>query len=765
MKEKKRPATFIENNSLATLYIKQNPFPTPAHETALRGLARVNNLVPRFIDREAFSGRKSKVQPKQDGRSILFLPQDPHFKDLPAITHSLQDTSSQKKSEKGNNNGVSVAIYLAKATEGLGGKAQVIARATVEEIYQYGEQLEGRDFGKVASKELATQELSEEQMAQFDEAFGIVKLHKASPSKGDLEAVRRSVFTQFFTVAARQNAASQAGVARALEKYVKPIMQASQTAFEAAILAHGDMHLRSFGKRGWSEKIQERFTENSDIAFSSEKQTVKDVLNFPSLVAGLDEARATGDIVTISAKEKEIAEKIQQVISSLPYSTKNNGLPTMSVKRQDINCLIATRLGGDLLKEAGIRYVVASQPAHSLTFLVTSDGKVYWHDFLNPHANSEQLSQDATSRQQVIDLSEGELNKIVRLCTGERNKGEYIHFYPPGVGETLQTLINTGGYLANQKKYHAAITARERALAIDPDLPEQQGALGLLYMLVGRYQEAFAAFKKGNTLAPQSNLLAKTVVSMLRNLQKDPQKIAAWRELLKKEGGYKELYSGASGAYYMLSLERETNNSGKKEKTRKAKQALRNTIFLNEEMLVMNPDDLEVADNLVEDLMEAGREERAKEVLDHMITISQKKITPGSTDINAYKKLSRLFRRAGRIEEKEVIEDKIIAIYREKIAQAPDDIDLYRDLAIRLYNRPDEAISVRQKIIEFANADASDYYYLARDLAESGRVQEALVIYRQIIETEAFKEDKFFYSNAKEAIVHLSENSTEEEGV
>ena len=96
--------------------------------------------------------------------------------------------------------------------------------------------------------------------------------------------------------------------------------------------------------------------------------------------------RQVGDIAKISAKELEIAQKIQKAVSSFSYKPQKNhdgspNYPSRMIETQFINCLGASLLGGGLLDAVGIKYWHIDLPGHVSTMLVTSDDKVYWQDF------------------------------------------------------------------------------------------------------------------------------------------------------------------------------------------------------------------------------------------------------------------------------------------------------------------------------------------------------------------------------------------------
>lgn len=127
-------------------------------------------------------------------------------------------------------------------------------------------------------------------------------------------------------------------------------------------------------ERGWRHAVNS-FFENLDLDLQAEQKKLVDVLHISELKAELEAIRQTGDLTKISQKEREIADKIQGAVSNFPYQLDANN-PSGIVVNQYINCVGASILGGALMKEAGLNYLVGNLPGHSILFLVTSNGEV-----------------------------------------------------------------------------------------------------------------------------------------------------------------------------------------------------------------------------------------------------------------------------------------------------------------------------------------------------------------------------------------------------
>lgn len=130
----------------------------------------------------------------------------------------------------------------------------------------------------------------------------------------------------------------------------------------------GDNHMRNFLRKNLGV----------DLPFLKTKLT--DALKLPILKSELEKVRKTGNKSLISAKELEIAKKVQEKVSSFDYRTMAN-IPSQMVETSKMNCLGSALLGGTFLEELDISYLAVDLPDHVSTILITSDGKWYRQDF------------------------------------------------------------------------------------------------------------------------------------------------------------------------------------------------------------------------------------------------------------------------------------------------------------------------------------------------------------------------------------------------
>jgi adenylate cyclase len=76
------------------------------------------------------------------------------------------------------------------------------------------------------------------------------------------------------------------------------------------------------------------------------------------------------------------------------------------------------------------------------------------------------------------------------------------------MGTTRSAIWAKGNVLKVERRFDDAIAEFERALALDPDVPEAYGALGHVYVDIGQYEKAIEFFDKAIRLSAQNQELA-----------------------------------------------------------------------------------------------------------------------------------------------------------------------------------------------------------------------------------------------------------------
>ena len=179
------------------------------------------------------------------------------------------------------------------------------------------------------------------------------------------------------------------------------------------------------------------------------------------------------------------SHKIQKAVSGFPYKPDANN-PAEMVANQYINCVGASTLGGALMKEAGLCYLVGFVPEHSILFLITEDGHVEWRDMLNVAFNENLTDGMIVGKTQdglpltVADITafshnpkpEGLMFDIEsskyqeKLRWVKEGQRQFVAIFEPEYGQQAQVLCNTGNALVTLGRHKEAIEAYQKFISL-----------------------------------------------------------------------------------------------------------------------------------------------------------------------------------------------------------------------------------------------------------------------------------------------------------
>jgi tetratricopeptide (TPR) repeat protein len=260
-------------------------------------------------------------------------------------------------------------------------------------------------------------------------------------------------------------------------------------AVKALINAGTRKMVDELGREGWNATAQRRM----GLKHSERNKTLRELVDMPKLQSDLKAVRqrCPHDMDRISRVERAIAERIQAVVSKIPRED-NHGTSAKVLTNQRINCGAATNIGSSLLTEVGISHVVVEIPEHAITLLTTSNNKVYWHDFLNPQANIEIVSEDiqGTKGEQVtttdiVEVSHDPLHKgiaahgitrkyqrrrLPHLIQKEDPRSDLI-INSPQQGIQSNTLQSVANQLEQEDQIPELILTSQTGIAINPHSP------------------------------------------------------------------------------------------------------------------------------------------------------------------------------------------------------------------------------------------------------------------------------------------------------
>ncbi|HLD27154.1 MAG TPA: tetratricopeptide repeat protein [Patescibacteria group bacterium] len=585
--------------------VEQKPFIRPSYVNFMKKqwFPINDSLALEVVNRADWEQRgvKDILEKRPDDKQTLYIPKDLQLWEMIGIMEVVdrdtfankperRDEAKKKLRELGKifeNAGIYIAQRLSTIDQG-----KDIARVLAEELYGYGQSLTSGEFEKkqtidaIASHDLTPSEIDAvDRFLAGDTLYQSRQAGTEKKSAGDplqkeklYETERQKTLAQFFKVSEkafeleRKNESGELQVNTnhlkpwqsdtpfhhafivKIKKAMKQKIETPKREFETAIFRRGLEKLVSEMKeRGWRHSVNSLF-EKLGIDLRIEQRKLSDALNIGRLKAELESVRKTADTTKISTQERKIANIIQKAVSNFPFQSRANN-PSEIVKNQYINCVGASILGGILMREAGLNYLVGDMPNHSILFLVTNDNHVERRDMLKLLSNVELTDEMITgtkndgSPMTVSDIivfsqkpypeglmfdikNEKYRDKLDRL---QRRQKQFLAVFSPEYGQQIQVLsnignalfslgyyeesieayrqtviaytkypyvyYNLGGNFFNLRYYKEAIKAHQQAIAINPHFVHSYNGLGNALSSLGRKEEAIEAYQKFIDLA------------------------------------------------------------------------------------------------------------------------------------------------------------------------------------------------------------------------------------------------------------------------
>lgn len=511
--------------------VEQKPFENPAVQSFFTEWCKINDSIqPQVVPREQWDtrGMQGILEKRPDGNQTLFIPDDLRLWEMISVMEVIDKDTFATKPERAplakekmlalGRTFENAGVYIARRLDGIA-DGREIAEALALEFYQYGQSItQGKTQEISQVDEIASRELTSEETETIDQFLAgdtlyesrkqrVEKLTAEDQAKKDelYERERQKTLAQFFRAADKafvlesksadgtlqesptklkpwQNDASiHSAFLKRIDKALTKQIEAPKREFEMAIFRRGLEKLTSEMKeRSWKHGINS-FLEKLGLDLRLEQRRLIEALNISQLRIDLEAIRQNGDPASIASKEREIADKIQKTVSSFPYKSKANN-PSEMVASQYINCVGASTLGGALMKEAGLNYLVGNVPDHSILFLVTSDGKVEWRDMLNvsfnEHLTDEMIrgqkrngesltvndvvafSQKPTPEGLMFDIDSPKYRE--KLPWVKENQHQYVTVFEPEYGQQIQILNNAGNALAVLGRQEEAVEAYQK---------------------------------------------------------------------------------------------------------------------------------------------------------------------------------------------------------------------------------------------------------------------------------------------------------------
>jgi tetratricopeptide (TPR) repeat protein len=588
--------------------IEQHPFQDVSLQSFFAEWCRINDsITPQYIDRQQWEEKRMKgiLEDQTKGKKILFLPQDLHLWEMGEVIESIDADTYLKKPEqqqlhkeeliKLGKTFCDMGIYISKRIDSIK-KGRSLAEKLAEEFFGYGESIKA---GKKSEKQVPIEEmgklpLSEAETDAIDHLITGDKLyasrfakHKSLDSDQNIiEDQRRETLAQLFRVAQKTlNLQNDPQHGEKSPKFKERQPWESTTPFHTTVLHKTEAHINALieepkqklklaiFRRGleklasemkftnWKIAVNNLFIE-LNIDLSLEEKKIKTALGIPQLKKNLEDMHRTGNIEKLSKREIEIASLIQKAISTFPRKDSANN-PSQMVVDSYINCVGASMLGGQLLSEVGLHYLVGDLPGHSILFLITSDNKVIWMDMLNPHLNQELTNEmiegkkDNGAPLETLDivrfinnenLKRLRFNMVTNSSKDKfwwlKNEEEkYVNIFKPEVGQFIQTLHNTGSELIMLGKNEDAIKVLNQVIQIDPKYSFSYNGLGNALLKLGKYDDAISAYRKAINNDPNYAFPYKGLGVALSEINKTDEAIRALHQAIKINPNYVQAYS------------------------------------------------------------------------------------------------------------------------------------------------------------------------------------------------------------------------------
>jgi len=268
-----------------------------------------------------------------------------------------------------------------------------------------------------------------------------------------------------------------------------------------------------------------RAAKNALLSWKNGEKTLREAFRVEALRSELNEVKKTGDIRAIVDKEIEIADKIQMVVREYPH-LDNSQHPAEMIQNKKINCRGASLLGGQILSDIGIKYLVGDLPRHSILVLCLSDGTLEWCDMRAPQYNdfitdemvtgisktgaklslkdAVAYSKDPTPDGLMFDIVGDEYRK--KLSWVKKGQRQFLTLFPPELGSQMQVLngvafelvdlgINEIDETKKKTYFRQAVEACKLSTAYEPKYEYAYNTMGEALCKLGQYEEALKAYQ------------------------------------------------------------------------------------------------------------------------------------------------------------------------------------------------------------------------------------------------------------------------------
>ncbi|MGI5898255.1 MAG: tetratricopeptide repeat protein [Candidatus Dojkabacteria bacterium] len=722
--------------------IENQPYLNPFTQEALNEWFKANDSIkPIFEPREEWSKREAILEKdsSDENKQTLYLPKDLNLFEMIDVIKVVDEdtfTDNPEKAKQGSEKIENLAETFKKAgvyidsnksslTEG-----EDIATELSRKFYNYGLSLELRT--KKENEPIQQIVLSEGDKRELDKwLIGKERYYKVmgrlgpNPSQEDIRQERARHFRGYFK--ALSLVGSKGDGEKPWERGLGPVAkihEATKSGIEREI-SQPDTEIYRTGLTRGIEKLKtgikapmtpkELWNISEDITgrdLTNERQRLYDKLEIPKLKKELEDIRREGNIEEIAEKEFKIAETIRTAINyGYQFEISANN-PSEIIKDEYLNCLGSTLLGTSLLDDVGIKYLFVNPPGHVMTFLVTSNRKLYCQDFTpgGAHFNGHVMNgrffknnPDILALAENLDSFNVEFQGIYGYGLSLEYLGTNTVIF--NISKSSNMLMvplmnNIALSLSDIGKDKKAVEIYKKAIELNPKAFITYLNLTVSLYKLERYEEAIEVCKKAIELNPNDSLLYNNLGNTLFNLKRYEEAVEVYKKAVELNPDNSSLYKNLGNVLVILERYKEAAEVYKK-------------------AIELNPNDSLLYNNLSAALCELGQYEEAIEVCKKGIEIN-----PNYSGL--YKNLGAALFNLERYEE-------AVEMYNKAVELDPNDSLLYSNLGnvLVILERYEEAVEMFKKAIELNPNDSSLYKNLGNALYKLGQYEEATKMYKK----------------------------------
>jgi tetratricopeptide (TPR) repeat protein len=604
--------------SSSTLEIKsvteQEIFKNPINQSFIREWFRINDKIePVFIsDRDEWEQKESILEKDQNSdKKFLYLPEDLQLYEMVKISEIIERDTFKDNPEKQKqlreefckfghifkNSAIYIAQRLSYITQG-----QEIAKNVVEEFYNYGQSLidgkKSKDIRDIT--DISPLTLNSQQTEETERFLAGENLYQSRKTKAEAETLlhpkeKEDIYEQqriqtlkdVFKILdlafkLRQNSlegklksvktgkfSTHAALIKKINESIKQKMERPESQIYDSVFRRGMEILQTYMP---SDNIPAAIKDISSF-WNKNERTIRQGFNVNKYKSDLELIRQSS-LSQASKSEKIITSMLQTIISSLPRKKSSNN-PSEIITRQEINCLGASMLGGSLMQEMGINYLVVSTPGHSVLLLITSDGDVEWRDMLNISNNHKLTDQEINGKDEngqpikIIDIVAFSKNPNLKNLTinivdnkkfnlTEEDRENQLVILKPVDGQKAQLLFNLARELVEQGIFYGALKALNEAKKISSEDARIHFQIAVVHQMINiKSQEAIEEYQQAKKLDPKNSLAYFGLGGIFNRLGKYQEAIEEYQQAKKLDPKNSQFYFDLGGIFNRLGKSRE----------------------------------------------------------------------------------------------------------------------------------------------------------------------------------------------------------------